>query len=55
MDMDNSVGIDYGSVRQDGQRRAKRENWDSCNSINNKIFFKSKLLEIWFSILLPVR
>ena len=36
MDMDNGVGIDYGNGGQAGQREAKGENWDNCNSINNK-------------------
>ena len=38
MDMDNGVGTDYGSGGPAGWRGAKGDNWDNCNSINNKIF-----------------
>ena len=36
MDMDTGVGIDYGNGGQTGQRGAKGENWEICNSINDK-------------------
>ena len=42
MDMDNSVGIDCGNGEQAGWRGSKGENWDNCNSINNKIFKLNK-------------
>ena len=35
--VDNSMGIDYGSWRWDGKRRAKGENWDNCNRITIKM------------------
>ena len=38
MDMDNSVGIDGGSGRRNGWRRAKGENRDNCNRITIKLF-----------------
>ena len=47
MDMDNSVGFDYGNGGWDRWRRAKGGNWGNCNSINNKIFkIKKKEREI---------
>ena len=42
MDMDNPVGINYGSEVWARWREAKGENWNNFNSINNKIFFKIK-------------
>ena len=41
MNVDNGVGIDYGSGGGLGGRGAKTENWDNCSSINNKIFLKT--------------
>ena len=41
MCIDSGVGIDYGSEWHAGWSVAKRENWDNCNRINNKIVFKN--------------
>ena len=38
--MDKGGGIACGSEGRAGWRGIKRENWDNCNSINNKIFFE---------------
>ena len=37
MDMDNNSRNDWGSRGGEwvGQKRAKGENWDNCNRINN--------------------
>ena len=39
-DMDNGEGIDYRSGKWAGSG-AKGENWDYCNSINNKRLIKN--------------
>ena len=41
MDMDNGVGIACG-LGEAGGMGTKEENWDNCNSINNKIQFLKK-------------
>ena len=38
VDMDNGIGIDLGNGGWAEWRGAKGENWDNCNSINNKVF-----------------
>ena len=40
MDMDSGVGTDYGSGGGLGGKRQREGNWDNCNAINNKTFFK---------------
>ena len=48
MDMDNSVGIAYGNgewaVGIAYGSGEKGENWDNCNSINNKTLKKNRFL-----------
>ena len=34
MDMDNGVGMDWGSRQWTGWRQTKGKKWDSCNRIN---------------------
>ena len=40
MDMDNRVGIDYGSRGAGWVKDTKGKNCEYCNGINNKIFLK---------------
>ena len=40
MDMDNRVGIDYGSRGAGWVKDTKGKNCENCNGINNKIFLK---------------
>ena len=39
MDVNNGVGTDCGNKGQGMRRMTKEENWDNCNSTNNKKHF----------------